>query len=163
MAQDPEDFLDYQALIQQALRGVVREALTRVARHGLPGDHHFYLSFKTSTPGVVVPAVLRDRYPDEMTVVLQRQFWDLLVDDDGISVTLAFESRRERIGLPWEALTAFVDPAAEFALRLDTDEPRGGEPEDEAPDDEEQGADEGSDDASADVVSIRRFRKKDDD
>lgn len=159
MDRDPEDFLDYPELIQEALRGVVREALRRVAEHGFPGDHHFYLSFKTGDPGVVVPPFLRDRYPDEVTVVLQRQFWDLLVDDTGFSVTLAFDARRERIGVPWEALTAFVDPSAELALHLGGDAPDGGEPDDEEPEALPEG--EGSGDASADVVSIRQFRKKD--
>jgi len=159
MARDPEDFLDYQALVQQALCGVVREALSLVAEHGFPGDHHFYLSFRTSAPGVVVPSFLRDRYPDEITIVLQRQFWDLLVDDAGLSVTLAFDARRERVGVPWEALTAFVDPAAEFALRLGGEGPEGEEPDGGEPDEMPQ--DEGSGDASADVVSIQQFKKKD--
>lgn len=159
MPEDPDDFLDYQVLIQQALRGVVREAMAHVAEHGFTGEHHFYLSFKSQAPGVVVPTFLRDRYPDEITIVLQRQFWDLFVDDAGLSVTLAFDARRERIGVPWEALTAFVDPAAEFALRLGPDSPEDDEPEEGEPD--EPPEEEGSGDASAEVVSIHQFRKKD--
>jgi len=162
MPDSEHDFLDYHALIQGALRSVVREAMARVAEEGFPGEHHFYLSFRTEAPGVVVPAFLRERYPEEITIVLQRQFWDLVVDDDGFSVSLSFDASRQRVGVPWEALTAFVDPAAEFALRFS---PQG--TEDEAPSGEDgedalDGNGTGSADATADVVSIDRFKKRDD-
>ena len=157
MADEPHDPLDYHAMVQRALLGVLREALEVAAEQGLPGEHHFYLSFRTRTPGVVVPPVLGDRYPEEVTVVLQRQFWDLHVDDEGFSVTLAFDASRHRLGVPWEAVTAFIDPAAEFALRFDAAEEGDGGAE--AADDAET---EGSADPTAEVVNISQFRKKDD-
>jgi hypothetical protein len=154
-----DDALDYQALIREALRGVVQQAMHQVAEEGFPGEHHFYLGFRTDAPGVSIPAFLRERYPEEITVVLQNQFWDLEVDHEGFSVTLAFDADRSHIAVPWGALTSFVDPAAEFALRFPADgDGEEGEPtaEDEA---EEPG--EGSADATADVVDISRFKKKD--
>lgn len=152
--------LDYQAMVQRALRSVLREVMARVAEEGPPGEHHFYISFRTGAEGVQVPPFLADRYPDEITIVLQNQYWDLHVDEAGLSVDLAFDGSRQRIAVPWEAVTAFIDPVAEFALRF---EPReegaggAGEGDDEVP--EEGGA--GSPDASADVVSINEFRKED--
>lgn len=156
MADDP---LDYHDMVQRALRSVLREALELAADEGLPGEHHFYVSFRTGAPGVVVPAFLGDRFPEEVTIVLQHQFWDLQVDDDGFSVTLAFEASRQRIGVPWEAVTAFIDPVAEFALRFGA--PGEGERE-EGEGDQEGEAAPGSPDATADVVNLRRFRKKED-
>ena len=155
MAEDGES-LDYQSLIHDALRGVVRRAMDQVARSGLPGEHHFYLSFRTGADGVHVPESLSGRYPEEITVVLQNQYWDLEVDEEGFSVTLAFDGRRQPIAVPWEALTAFVDPAAELALRFG---PEGSGEEGEEEDDE--GGSPGSADPTDEVVSIRRFRKKD--
>lgn len=152
------DPLDYHAMVQRALRGVLREALEVAAEEGLPGEHHFYLSFRTRDPGVVVPPFLRDRFPEEVTIVLQNQFWDLHVDDEGFSVTLAFEASRQRVGVPWEAVTAFIDPAAEFALRFGAPEAEPGEPGE--PEGEGEGAP-GSADPTAEVVNIRQFRKKD--
>jgi uncharacterized protein len=154
-----DDPLDYHAMVQRALRGVLREALEVVSEHGLPGEHHFYLSFRPHAPGVVVPRFLSDRYPEEVTVVVQHQYWDLYVDDEGFSITLAFEASRQRIGVPWEAVTAFIDPAAEFALRFDAPVP-GGEEEEDAAEAEESA--EPPADPTAPVVDISRFRKKDD-
>lgn len=153
------DPLDYQAMVQRALRGVLREALEVAAAEGLPGEHHFYLSFRTRDPGVVVPPFLQDRFPEEVTVVLQNQFWDLHVDDEGFSVTLAFEASRQRVGVPWEAVTAFIDPAAEFALRFGAPE-EGAEAAAEGEEEGEEAAP-GSADPTAEVVNIRQFRKKD--
>jgi len=162
MAEDSEDFLDYHALIQNALRSVVREAMTRVAAEGFPGEHHFYLSFRSAAEGVVVPSFLRERYPDEITIVLQNQFWNLEVDEEGFSVSLNFDASRQRVGVPWEALTAFVDPAAEFALRFAPEEAEEDEASaGEAGASEDDGA-AGSADATAEVVSIQRFKKRDD-
>lgn len=148
--------LDYQHLIRDALRDVVRRAMEQVAEHGLPGEHHFYLSFRTEAEGVSVPQVLSRRYPEEITVVLQNQYWGLEVDEEGFSVTLAFDGSRQPIAVPWEALTAFVDPAAELALRFGPERPGGdgdGEGEGEAAP--------GSADPTDEVVNIRQFRKKD--
>lgn len=127
----PPAELDYRRWIAEALRLVVRRALEQVAGEGLPEGHHFLLSFASAAPGVVLPPFLRERYPDEITVVLENQFWDLVADDEGFSVTLAFVGSRHRVFAPWAAVTAFADPEAELALRF---VPEGGEEaEDAAP------------------------------
>ncbi len=111
--------LDYQELVREALRDVVRRSLEIVAEEGgLPGDHFFYVSFRPTHPGVRVPAFLRDSYPDEVTIILQHQFWDLEVDREAFSVSLNFNASRQRVTVPYEALTSFVDPSAEFGLRF---------------------------------------------
>ncbi len=153
----PDTPLDYQAMVQRALRGVLREALSEVAEVGLPEDHHFYVGFRTSDPGVTLPGFVRERHPEEMTVVLQNQFWGLEIDDEGFSVTLAFGGSRHPIFVPWEAVTTFVDPPAEFALRFDLAE-EGGEAEEPT---EETEPGHGSPEATAPVVNLRDFRKKD--
>lgn len=114
-----EETFDYPRILQRALRSVVREVLLRTAADGLPGEHHFYLSLRTDHAGVQLPAFLRERYPEEMTVVLQNQFWDLQVDQDGFAVTLRFDGDPVRLGVPFEAVIAFFDPAAQFGLRFD--------------------------------------------
>ena len=112
------DSIDYQHLVEDALRDVVRRVLADVAEQGLPGDHHFYIGFRTGHPGVVMPRSLRDLYPEEMSLILQHQFWNLAVDDDGFAVELTFSGRRQRLEIPFAALTMFADPAAELALRF---------------------------------------------
>lgn len=114
-----DDSLDYAVLVREALRHVPREALRLAAREGLPGDHHFYLTFRTDHPGVAISKALLARHPKEMTVVLQHQFWDLAVGEEAFSVTLRFGGATERLHIPFEALVAFADPAASFGLRLD--------------------------------------------
>jgi len=111
--------LDYPLLVREALLEVPRRALLRVAREGLPGEHHFYVSFRTDHPGVSVSPGLKARHPQEMTIVLQHQYWDLAVGDEAFSVTLRFAGAPERVHVPFAALTAFADPAAEFGLRFD--------------------------------------------
>lgn len=151
--------LDYQAMVHRALRSVLREVMALVAEEGPPGEHHFYLSFRTGAEGVQVPPFLADRYPDEITIVLQNQYWDLHVDEAGLSVVLAFGGSRHRIAVPWEAVTAFIDPVAEFALRFEGREDGGpGEGGEEDGGGEDAA---GSPEASADVVSISKFRKGD--
>jgi len=117
------DRIDYQKLLQEslrdALRGAVRRVLAQVAEEGLPGEHFFYIGFRTDRPGVLVPRFLRDQYPEEMTIVLQNQFWDLEVEGESFSVTLTFGGARQRLTIPFHALTAFADPSAEFGLRFD--------------------------------------------
>ncbi len=110
--------IDYAALVLAALRDVVRGVLGRVAASGLPGDHHFLLSFGTAEDGVEIPERLRRQFPDEMTIVLQHQFWGLEADDRGFAVTLRFGGARERLVVPWSALRSFADPSAGFGLRL---------------------------------------------
>ena len=112
------DSIDYQRLVEDALRDVVRRVLAEVAEQGLPGDHHFYIGFRTGHPGVVMPRSLRDLYPEEMSLILQHQYWGLEVNDDGFAVELSFNGRRQRLEVPFAALTLFADPAAELALRF---------------------------------------------
>ena len=114
-----ESQIDYANLLQRALRSVVRQVLERTAAEGLPGEHHFYLSLRTDHPRAQLPAFLRQRFPEEITVVLQHQFDGLLVDDDGFAVTLRFDGSPARLAVPWEAVVAFFDPTAEFGLRFD--------------------------------------------
>ncbi len=114
-----EDLIRYDVLAQEAMRGVVRKVLTEVAQTGLPGDHHFFITFNTSYPGVRVSSRVREQYPDEMTVVLQHQFWDLNVTETTFEVGLSFNSVPERLLIPFRAITAFVDPHANFGLKLE--------------------------------------------
>ena len=114
----PINLLRYDQMIEEALRGVVRRALRQVAESGLPGSHHFYVTFKTGAPGVELTPRLREKYPDEMTIVLQYQFWGLEVAADRFAVTLSFNDVPERLVVPFAAVTAFADPAAKFGLQF---------------------------------------------
>jgi hypothetical protein len=127
MAAEPT--IDYDTLTQDAMRGVVRTVLTQAAKSGLPGDHHFYISFDTSASGVVLSKRLKDKYPSEMTVVLQHRFWDLSVDDDGFEVKLTFDGIPERLVVPFAAIRVFFDPSVRYGLQFeDPDvEPEAGE------------------------------------
>ena len=118
MAKDElRDLIGYEALQQEALRGVIRAALAMAAGpNGLPGEHHFYISFLTQAPGVAIPEELRGRYPEDMTIVLQNQFWDLDVADESFSVSLSFDKKVERLTVPFAAIKSFADPSVEFAL-----------------------------------------------
>jgi hypothetical protein len=113
-----EDLYDYTAMVETALRGVVREALTRAGKNGLRGGHHFYITFRTAAPGVELPDYLRQQYPDEMTIVLQHQFWHLTVEEAGFSVGLSFQSKLERLSVPFAAVTGFADPSVKFGLQF---------------------------------------------
>ena len=108
----------YDRMMDAALRGVMRDAIARAAERGLPGDHHFYITFQTTHPGVQVPPALRQRFPREMTIVLQHQFWGLEVDEARFAVTLSFDSKHERLVIPFPAVTAFVDPSVQFGLQF---------------------------------------------
>jgi uncharacterized protein len=122
MNESPEmaqDLFDYPRLVETALRGVMREALARAAREGLPGDHHFYVTFRTHAPGVGLPKYLLARYPNEMTIVLQHQFRALEVGDDTFSVNLCFQSRSERLEIPFAVVTTFADPSVNFGLKFE--------------------------------------------
>ena len=105
-------------MVESALRGVVREALARAARVGLPGGHHFYVSFRSSAADVVLPDYLLAKYPDEMTIVLQNQFWGLEVRDHDFSVTLSFQNRPEQLTVPFAAVMSFADPSVKFGLQF---------------------------------------------
>jgi len=115
MAKDP---LDYEAMMDRALRGVVRAALQEAAAKGLPGRHHFYITFRTHHPGVSIADHLRQTYPEEMTIVLEHQFWGLKVEDDAFMVTLSFKGVHERLVIPFAGITAFIDPSVKFGLQL---------------------------------------------
>ena len=109
---------DYPALLGRSLLGMVRELIERVAREGFPGDHHFLLTFGTNEPGVVMSHRLRQRFPEEMTIVLQHQFWNLGTDEGAFWVTLRFGGNPEPLTVPWAALRGFADPSADFGLRF---------------------------------------------
>ena len=108
----------YDKLVEDALRGVVIGVLRRTAKDGLPGDHHFYVTFRTDHPGTTLSDAIRSRYPEEMTIVLEHQFWDLVVGDKDFSVKLSFNGVPEHIGVPYEAITAFADPSVQFGLKF---------------------------------------------
>lgn len=113
------DRFHYDSLVDDALRGVVRRVLVHAAEKGLPGAHHFYISFRTNEPGVEAPDYLREKYPDDMTIVLQHQYWGLEVFDDAFVVTVSFNKRNERLRVPFAALSAFVDPSVRFGLQFE--------------------------------------------
>jgi hypothetical protein len=176
MAQDdqPQDLMHYEAMAQDALRGVVRAALKRAASPaGLPGAHHFYITFKTDAPGVSAPPDLLGKYPDEMTIVLQHQYKDLAPGETFFTVTLKFGGQPKRLSVPYAAVTRFYDPSVQFLLQFEAVEP--GEPEEiedapaalptsrpkkakAEPPAEPKGDGEGGDGPK--VVSLDQFRKK---
>ncbi len=164
--------LRYDKMVESALRGVVRQAVGEVQRDGLPGDHHFYITFLTEFPGVSIPDYLRERYPGEMTIVLQYQFSDLFVDSEKINVTLSFNNIPEKLVIPLAAVTIFADPSVNFALQfqplgemLDISE-EDNEPDDDGSAPKGKGKAKTSSQAKADaaktgeVVSLDQFRKK---
>lgn len=116
-----EDLIRYDILAQEALRGVVRKVLTEVARTGLPGEHHFFISFVTKAPGVRVSQRLVEQYDKEMTIVLQNQFANLRVTDTGFEVELSFDGRPEMLGIPYSAIKGFFDPSVQFGLQFDVE------------------------------------------
>lgn len=117
-----EDHLHYPVLIDQAMRGVVRDVLRRVQISGLPSDHHFYISYSTLHSGIKISERLREKYPKEMTIVLQHQFWDFKVEDHQFHVTLSFGGVPEKLTVPFAALTAFADPSVKFGLQFQQSE-----------------------------------------
>jgi hypothetical protein len=115
------DHIRYDLLTQRALRGVVRGILTDVAKNGLPGEHHFYIAFNTQAPGVKISGRLREQYPQEMTIILQHQFWDLTVGTDGFEVGLSFGGISERLTVPFEAIKGFFDPSVQFGMQFEVE------------------------------------------
>ncbi|MBU1176506.1 MAG: SspB family protein [Alphaproteobacteria bacterium] len=162
-----EDLIRYDILTREALRGVVRKVLSEVSRTGLPGDHHFYISFASQAPGVRLPARLVERYPTEMTIVLQNQFWDLKVTEAGFEVGLSFDDRPETLHIPFAAILGFFDPSVEFGLKFEVEAALVTDDGDTAGEAVSGGDDAGSDDPDAPVppggdkvVSLDQFRKK---
>lgn len=148
--------IDYENLVQSALRSVIKGALAR-AVYGLPGDHHFYISFKTQAPGVQISESLLAQFPDELTIVLQHRFWELKIEDDHFSVLLEFGTETERLVIPFEAISRFTDPSVAFALAFHV------ELEERAPDQPEPSELPAEPAAEADaspVVSLDAFRNR---
>jgi len=131
-----KDLIRYDLQVQDALRGVVRKVLADAARDGLPGDHHFYITFRTHAPGVKLSQRLREQYPEEMTIILQYQFWDLKVDELGFEVGLHFKNVPERLSVPFDAIAGFYDPSVQFGLKFESQE-EGEDGEIEGEEDEE--------------------------
>ncbi|WOJ89697.1 ClpXP protease specificity-enhancing factor SspB [Methylocapsa polymorpha] len=116
------DLIRYDVLVQDALRGVVKKVLSDLARDGLVGDHHFYITFRTHARGVRLSTRMRERYPDEMTIILQHQFWDLSVSDHAFEVGLSFKNIPEMLLIPFDAITRFSDPSVEFDLKFELED-----------------------------------------
>ena len=165
----PDSLIPYDEIVQEALRAVVGRVLGEIVQSGseLPGTHHFYITFKTGAPGVSIPPHLRERFPDEMTIVLQNKFWELEVRDDGFSVGLSFNQIPAKLSIPFAAITAFVDPAVDFGLQFqaavadmapeDHDDAENDSPERPSEQDEDASV-EGSEDGS-NVVTVDFGRK----
>jgi len=155
----PESLIPYDEIVQEALRDVVGRVLREIERSGgLPGGHHFYITFKTKMPGVAIPKHLSDRFPDEMTIVIQHRFWDLRVEPDMFTVGLSFGGVPSTLVVPFAAVTDFVDPAVDFSLKFHADgAPPGHEVHDEAENDPPpaEPVEDGSN-----VVSVDFTRKK---
>ena len=139
-----QDLIRYDLLVQDALKGVVRKVLGDAAREGLPGEHHFYVSFRTDFPGVRLSTRMREKYPQDMTIVLQHQFWDLSVTEHTLEVGLSFSGVPERLLIPFDALTGFFDPSVQFGLKFELQEPPA-----------LSGADAQSDKPTGDVATLR--------
>lgn len=155
--------MDYPAMIDEAMRGVVRKSLQHVAQQGLPGDHHFYISFLTNFPGTHISPQLRERFPEEMTIVVQHQFWDLRIEPDHFSLMLSFNNIPEKLVVPFAALTAFADPSIKFGLQFHTKmQPAVFTAAQSQPDFTESDADEPAEtgESKAQVISFDAFRKK---
>lgn len=118
-----DDLIRYDVLVQESLRGVVRKVLKEVAESGLPGDHHFYIAFDTGAPGVRISSRLREQYPEEMTVVMQHQFWELTVTDHAFEVGLSFGGVPERLLVPFSSIKGFFDPSVQFGLQFEPHQP----------------------------------------
>lgn len=150
--------IDYGTLMHRAMRGLIQTVLSDVAAHGLPGAHHFFITFDTRHPQVDIADWLRSRYPEEMTIVIQHWFENLIVTDEGFSITLNFGNQPEPLVIPFDAVHTFVDPSVEFGLRFETQD----HDEDEA-EDEDEGEEDGDTEAAprgaAEVVSLDKWRK----
>ncbi|RUM99753.1 hypothetical protein EET67_02390 [Pseudaminobacter arsenicus] len=176
-----EDHIRYDILAQEALRGVMRKVLAEVARTGLPGSHHFFITFLTGAPGVRISSRLRERYPEQMTIVIQFQYWDLKVNESGFEIGLSFSDVPERLEIPFSAVRGFYDPSVNFELEFDvkteepdedagepaklspppaTIQPAATEPKKKAKEPAKGSEGEAAPAKGADVVSLDAFRKK---
>lgn len=183
-----EDIIRYDILVQNALRGVIRKVLSEVEKTGLPGNHHFFITFGTGLPGVRASNRVREQYPDQMTIVLQHQFWDLEVGETGFGIGLSFSDVPEKLYVPYSAVRGFYDPSVNFELEFDPDEVEeeaqldalpapapvqalssaansqdneaDSETVNDSADDETSDAESAGDSESAEVVSLDAFRNK---
>ncbi|MBL9047347.1 MAG: hypothetical protein JNK34_08580 [Tabrizicola sp.] len=147
--------IDYGNLMHRAMRGLIQEVLGDVAKHGLPGAHHFFITFDTQHPDVKIADWLRERYPSEMTIVIQHWFENLVVTDEGFGITLNFGNNPEPMVIPFDALRTFVDPSVEFGLRFESQE----EDEDDTEDLADIEVEEEPERRDAEIVSLDQFRK----
>ncbi len=151
--------IDYGNLMHRAMRGLIQEVLTSVATNGLPGAHHFFITFDTTHPDTEIADWLSDRYPQEMTIVIQHWFDNLVVDDEGFAITLNFGDNPEPLYVPYDAIRTFVDPSVEFGLRFETQPSDEDDSAPEAPMEEEATPAPETPRAAAEVVSLDKFRK----
>ncbi|WP_261331568.1 SspB family protein [Maritalea mobilis] len=161
---DKSQSIAYGRLMHHAMRGLIQTVLSDVAAHGLPGDHHFFITFDTRAEGVDIAPWLTERYPDEMTIVIQHWYDALEVDDDGFAITLNFGDSPERLSIPFDAILTFVDPSVEFGLRFESisaeDDPEDEPPApDDGPDDRDEDTEERAEHKDAEVVSLDTFRR----
>ncbi len=157
--QTPDSLIPYDEIVQEALRAVVGRVLGEIETTGtLPGEHHFYITFKTGAPGVDIPRHLSERFPDEMTIVIQNRFWDLKVREDGFEVGLSFNQAPAKLFIPFPAITGFVDPAVNFALQFQAQGEEGSLDEHEAAENDSPAAEPAED--GSNVVSVDFKRKK---
>ena len=155
----PESLIPYDEIVQEALRAVVGRVLGEVERTGgLPGAHHFYITFRTKLPGVSIPKHLSERFPEEMTIVIQHRFWDLKVEDDAFSVGLSFGGVPATLRVPFAAVTDFVDPAVDFSLKFQANSDEPVPEEHEVPENDEPLAE--AEDDGSNVVNVDFTRKK---
>lgn len=161
-SQPPESLLPYDAWTEAALHQVMVSAFQHVAEHGLPGEHHFYLTFRTDYPGVSLPTRLRAQYPEEMTIVLQHQFWDLSVDEAAgvLGVSLSFGGVPSSLSIPFAAVTAFADPYVRYGLRFSVVAPAEPEAAPEPVPEPAAESEPGPDDDAPQVVSLDAFRRR---
>ncbi|UYO00754.1 MAG: hypothetical protein KIT02_05980 [Devosia sp.] len=155
-----EDHMRYDILAQEALRGVVRKVLAEVSRTGLPGEHHFFISFATRAPGVRISEELLKQYDQEMTIVLQNQFWDLKVSESTFEVGLSFNGQPEMLVIPFAAIKGFFDPSVQFGLQFDPATANAESADDKAEAEEDAAPEEGSAQTGEKVISLDAFRKK---
>lgn len=157
------DKIDYGKLMHGAMRGLIQNVLEMVEAEGLPGEHHFFITFDTSHPDVQIADWLSDRYPTEMTVVMQHWYENLKVTDEGFAVTLNFGDAPERLFVPYDAIKTFVDPSVEFGLRFESQDEEDGPPDEPgpgtAPDPDEDTPEPATEHHDAEVVSLDKFRK----
>ncbi len=164
------DYLDYTGMLEEAHRLVVRRTLAHVAEHGLPGEHHFYIAFRTDAPDVELPEFLLAKYPEEMTIVIQNDFWGLEVEEEVFCVQLHFDGQPTRLVIPYSAIIGFLDPSVQFGIQFDLEEddtanrgaPAVNMPPEATADSPPKAAEGAGPDAkeTGEVIALDRFRKK---